>query len=394
MRPTRFLSYGKQAVDELDRQAVDEVLRGDWLTQGETVPAFERALADYVGAKYCVAVNSGTSALHIAQLACGMDQTKTGLTSALTFVASANAPIYCGGNSVLGDIDADTLCLSPRFVEAAIGRDDTISAVTPVHFAGYSADVAQIRTAAPNAVIIEDACHALGAQDKDGRNVGSCADSDMACFSFHPVKPVTTGEGGAVTTNDDVLYEKLLRLRNHGITRDPDNLQHPDQAAPWYYEQQELGFNYRLTDIQAALGLSQMKKLERFTQRRREIAGRYDEVLGGLENLTLTQSAPEMRARSSHHLYVVGFDFETLNRTRAEVMGHLRDQNIGSQVHYIPVYRQPYHQNRQENRAGDVADAFPNTEAYYSQALSLPIFPSMTDEEVNWVASCVQDIVS
>ena len=389
---SKFIPYGRQLIDDDDRKAVEEVLSGDWLTQGPSIESFERALAEYCGAKYAVAVSNGTAGLHIAGLAAGLKPGKRSLTSALTFVASANAALYCQAESDLADIDPGTLCLSPQAVEQA----DNPDVIIPVHFAGLSADSAAIRAQAPNSVIIEDACHALGAQDVDGNMVGSCANADMAVFSFHPVKPITTGEGGAVLTNDEELYRKLLMLRSHGITRELEELQDVGQSqdegehAPWYYEQQMLGFNYRMTDIQAALGLSQLKKVDVFTQRRRDIAARYDEAFAALGSMDLAQNHPNQRKRSSHHLYVGLFDYEKMGCSRTAFMKRLRESGVGSQVHYIPVYRQPLHRER----LGDVASAYPNTEAYYSKALSLPIFPKMKDEDVEAVIAGVTSAVN
>lgn len=390
----RFLSYGKQSIDERDRKAVEDVLRGDWLTQGNTINRFESALAEYVGAEFAVVVSSGTAALHLAQLASGMSEGKTNLTSAMTFVASANAALYCRGDSALADIDPQTLCMNTEGLQKRLEDNPGIHTITPVHFGGLSADVKAIREALPDGVIIEDAAHALGGQDRDGTPVGACAYSDMSTFSFHPVKLITTGEGGAITTNNKDLYERMLQLRVHGITNREANLTIPEQAydgedlAPWYYEQLELGFNYRITDIQAALGLSQLNKLDGYIARRREISQRYDEAFANLECAQPTQSAPDDRARSAHHLYVLSFDFEKMGMTRTQVMKRLREQNIGTQVHYIPVYRQPFH----KSKLGDVAAAFPHTEKYYAQALTIPLFPSMTDEEVEWVITCVRDV--
>ncbi|MCW8914454.1 MAG: UDP-4-amino-4,6-dideoxy-N-acetyl-beta-L-altrosamine transaminase [Magnetovibrio sp.] len=392
---SQFLSYGRHFVDADDRKAVDTVLRGDWLTQGDTIARFEATLAEAVGAKYAVAVSNGTAGLHLACLAAGLDKNDRSLTSALTFVASANAGLYCAAQSDVGDIDPQTLCLSADAVKSAVAKHANTKVIIPVHFAGLSADVKAIRAAAPDALIVEDACHALGGQDADGNNVGSCAYSDMVVFSFHPVKPITTAEGGAITTNDKGLYQKLMKLRSHGIERDVPQLMEPDQGmdggecAPWYYEQQMLGFNYRLTDIQAALGLSQLSKLDRFTQRRREIVKRYDQAFADVNYIKTAQNLPHQRSSSAHHLYLGLFDYMALGLTRTQVMQRLRKRNIGTQVHYIPVYRQPYH----KQRLGDVADQFPNTEEYYAQALSLPIFPNMSDDDVERVITAVKELV-
>lgn len=396
MPQSRFLSYGRHSIDDADRNVVDNVLRGDWLTQGDTIARFEAALAERVGAKYAVAVSNGTAALHIAALAAGVGPGQRSLTSAMTFLASANAALYCGGDSDLGDIVPDSLCLATAAVTDTLARHSNTKVIIPVHFGGLSADMAAIRKAAPNCTIIEDACHALGGTHDDGELIGSCAHSDMAVFSFHPVKPITTAEGGAITTNDPDLYRRLQQLRSHGIERDADHFQEPDQAqdgdtlAPWYFEQQMLGFNYRMTDIQAALGLSQLNKLETFTARRRAIAKVYDEAFADVPHLELAQNAPEQRARSAHHLYLGLFDFSAIGCTRTEFISRLRADQIGSQVHYVPIYRHPFH----KARLGDVAAEFPNTEAYYAKTLSLPLFPAMTDEDVQRVIHAVKTAVA
>ncbi|MEG3618523.1 UDP-4-amino-4,6-dideoxy-N-acetyl-beta-L-altrosamine transaminase [Magnetovibrio sp. PR-2] len=388
----KFLSYGRHYVDEADRRAVEDVLRGDWLTQGQTVTRFEEALAERVGAKYAISVTSGTAALHIAMLASGMSPRDVSLTSAFTFVASANAALYCGADSDLGDIDIDTLCLSNDAVAAYVDKSSyDVKTIVPVHYGGLSVNVGALKDISPKSIIIEDASHSLGGDDEQGRPIGSCADSDMAIFSFHPVKPITTGDGGMVTTNDKELYKRLLQFKGHGIVRGDDVVdieQASDgiDSAPWYYEQQVLGYNYRMTDIQAALGLSQLGKLDTFTKRRREIAKYYDQCFGDLIHMRPAQNRPEYRERSSHHLYVGLFDFEGLGCTKTQFMKKLRADGVGTQVHYIPVYRHPYHRKR----LGDVAEHFPGTEQAYNQALSLPIFPSMRDEDVEHVVKVVR----
>lgn len=396
MTTQRFLSYGRHFIDDADRVAVDEVLQGDWLTQGDTISRFEAALAERVGAKYAVAVSSATAGLHIAALAAGLKPGQRSLTSALTFLASANAALYCGAESDLGDIDADSLCLTPVAVRQAIAQRRDPHVIIPVHYAGLSANMRDIRHAAPSCGIIEDACHALGGEDVDGIPVGACRHSDMAVFSFHPVKPITTGEGGMVTTNNADLYHRMLQLRSHGIERDAEffidseQAQDGDVIAPWYFEQQVLGFNYRMTDIQAALGLSQLHKLDAFTVRRRAITKRYDEAFAGVAHMKLAQNKPEQRARSAHHLYVGLFDFPAMGCTRSQFMGRLKARRIGTQVHYVPIYRHPYH----KQRLGDVAVDFPETERHYATALSLPIFPAMTDEDVERVIIAVGEAVT
>lgn len=390
MRP---LNYGRHLIDENDINAVIATLRGDLITQGPIVEEFEKALAEKVGAKYAVAVSSGTAALHVACLAAGLKPGMRGVTSALTFVASANAILYCGANAGLCDIDPETLCLNPDALEKYLEQYPDTSVVIPVHFSGLAANSRKIRELAGNRIIIEDAAHALGASYECGRPVGCGAYADMTIFSFHPVKPITTGEGGAIVTNDLELANKLRLFRTHGIERDIDKLESPDEALEegarrtWYYEQQYLGYNYRLTDIQAALGLSQLNKLDRFIDVRRSIAKQYDEHFQGLKHLKISQQYTN-RDQSGHHLYIVEFDFGAIGRTRHDVMKVMRGQGICPQVHYIPVYRQPYYANK-----GDYSrNSFPNTEAYYKACLSLPIFPGMTYDEVLHVVNVVRDI--
>lgn len=391
----RFLGYGRQVVEEDDIAAVVAVLRGDYLTQGPSVERFEAALAERVGARHAVAMSSATAALHVAGLAAGMGAGDWGLTSTLTFVASANASLYCGGEAMLADVDPGHLGLTAAGVRAALAARPAVKTVTPVHFGGLAAEPAEIHAAAAGRVVIEDASHSLGGSYADGRPVGCCAHSDMAVFSFHPVKPITTGEGGAVVTNDDELARRLRLLRNHGIERDPARFVDReaafdgDQARPWYYEQQALGFNYRMTDLQAALGLSQLAKLERFRNRRHAIALHYDAAFAGLPAIRLPQSDPADRARSGHHLYVVEIDFAAIGLDRAAFMARLRTARVGSQVHYIPVHRQPWHRDRyRHDRA-----AFPVAEAYYRRCLSLPLHPGLTDDDVEHVVATVRAVV-
>lgn len=392
-----MLPYGRQWIEEDDVAAVTEVLRSDWLTTGPWVERFEAALAEAVGARYAVAVCNGTAALHLACRAAGVGTGDVVVTSPITFVASANCALYCGATPAFVDIDPETRNLSPaRLRQAlAIARDagqPARGAVLPVHYGGLPCAMLEVGTVAGEhgLVVIEDACHALGvqylAEDGSWCCVGSCRHSAMAVFSFHPVKHITTGEGGAVTTNDPELYRRLLLLRSHGITRDPDRLgAHP---GGWYYEQQELGFNYRLTDIQAALGLSQLRKLGRFVARRRALAAFYKEALAGLEEVLTLPPEPE-GYRSAYHLYAVQLRGERLRGGRRAVYDALRAAGIGVQVHYIPVHLQPYYRDRFGYRAGD----FPAAEAYYEGTLSLPMYPVRGDADAERVAAVVRETV-
>lgn len=385
----KFLGYGRQYIDENDIRAVVETLRSDFLTQGPAVERFEAALAEYAEAKHAVAVSSGTAALHVACLAAGVGPGDLGVTSAVTFVASANCLYYAGGEADLVDIDPSTLGMMPGALRRSIAAKPQTKVVIPVHLAGLAASAEEIRAIAGPRIVIEDAAHSFGGTYADGRRVGSCVHSDMTILSFHPVKAITTAEGGAVTTNDDGLAARLRSFRSHGIGRDAAAMAgdafENGAMKPWYYEQSVLGFNYRLSDIQAALGLSQLSRLDRFVSRRREIARRYDEVFSRMPFMRLTQSAPDQRGRSAHHLYVALFDWKALRTTRSAFMTKLRASGIGTQVHYIPVYRQPYHAARGRYRVGNYEAA----ERYYEACLSLPIQPGMTDEQVESVVDIV-----
>jgi UDP-4-amino-4,6-dideoxy-N-acetyl-beta-L-altrosamine transaminase len=393
--PAPALGYGRQSVDQSDIDAVVSVLRSDFLTQGPVVERFEAALAERVGARHAVAVSSGTAGLHIACLAAGIGPGDRGVTAAVTFAASANCLIYAGADADLVDIDPDALGMTPALLEKALTSAPDIKVIVPVHFAGLAFASAEIRTLAKARIVIEDAAHSIGGTYACGKAVGCGAYADMSVFSFHPVKTITTGEGGAVVTSDGELARRLRALRSHGIERDPTRFVDAEtrengRVKPWLYEQQMLGFNYRMTDIQAALGLSQLGKLDRFLERRRAIARRYDEAFGKLPHVRLPQSVPRDRARSGHHLYIVLFDFTAMRTTRTAFMARLREQGIGSQVHYIPLYRQPYY----AKRYGLDPTAFPAAESYYSGCLSLPFYPALTDEDVAHVITSVTAAVS
>jgi perosamine synthetase len=381
---SKVIGYGRQVIGDDDVAAVVAVLRSDFLTQGEIVPRFEAALAERVGARHAVAVSNGTAALHIACLAAGLKPPARGVTSAITFVASANCICYCGANASVVDIEPVGLGMSSVALSAHFARARDTSVVVPVHVAGLSCEMAEIRAVAGARTVIEDASHALGGTEEDGRPVGSCAHSDMTTFSFHPLKPITTGEGGAVTTNDPELYRRLLLFRNHGIERQADRLQDRTQAgAPWYYEQQVMGFNYRLTDLQAALGLSQLAKLDCFLARRRQVAASYDAAFAGLRHLTPFQAG--QRDRSGLHLYVVDIDFLALRKSRTTVMTELRARGVGTQVHYIPVHHHPLHRDA-------APDDCPNADRYYGRCLSLPLHAAMNDADVTAVVDAVRSV--
>jgi UDP-4-amino-4,6-dideoxy-N-acetyl-beta-L-altrosamine transaminase len=391
----RFLGYGRQSIDQSDVDAVVGVLRSDFLTQGPAVDKFEAALAERVGARHAVAVSSGTAALHIACLVAGLRPGDRGLTAAVTFAASANCLLYAGADAGFVDIDGNGLAMSPTALAHALEKEPGVNAIVSVHLAGLAHEAAAIRSLARKRFVIEDACHAIGGRYDCGAPIGCGAYSDMCVFSFHPVKTITTGEGGAVVTNDGDLARRLRMLRNHGIEREASRFVGGDEreggeVKPWLYEQQVLGFNYRMTDIQAALGLSQLTRLEQFLERRRAIARRYDEAFARLPHLHLPQSLPEQRGRSGHHLYIVLIDFAALRTTRTAFMGKLREHGIGTQVHYIPVYRQPYYVKRYALDRG----AFPESESYYARCLSLPFYPGLTDEDVEHVIATITRLVT
>lgn len=390
-----MIQYGRHHIDEADIQAVVDVLRSGVLTQGPAVEAFERAIAEYVGVRYAVAVSSGTAGLHLAALAAGVGPGKSLITSPITFVASANAALYAGGHPVFADIDPDTVNMSPGSLKEALARNPATRAVVPVHYAGLPCDMPAIKSAADNAgaVVVEDAAHALGGGYPNGQRVGSCAYSLMTVFSFHPVKAIAAGEGGMITTNDEPTYRKLLRLRSHGINKLDDPIQLPEQAEtngvrnPWYYEMRELGFNYRITDIQCGLALSQFKKLDRFIARRRELVNTYDAAFAGMRNCRPAQVTG--RDQSGHHLYVIRIDFEAATLNRGQLMQELRARQIGSQVHYIPVPAQPHYRG-----LGFRPEDYPNAQKYYQEALSIPLFYDLTDAQQEHVIATLKALIS
>lgn len=377
----KILPYATQWITRADIRAVSGALRSAYLTQGPLVEEFERAVAEYCGAHYAVAVNSGTSALHIACLAAGLKKGDEGVTSPITFAASSNCLLYCGSKPVFADIDSETICAGAEEVLSKI--TPRTKAVIPVHFGGHAFDMDKLRGMRKGICIIEDACHALGAEYK-GRKIGSCAYSDMAVLSFHAVKHITTGEGGMVLTNDRKLYERLKLFRSHGITRDPALLTR--NPGGWYYEMHELGYNYRITDFQCALGLSQLKKLDAFVAKRRKIAAEYDRAFAGMEELILQNEKPY--ASSSYHLYPLRFDLSKLSAGREAVFSEYRKRGILVNVHYYPVYLQPYYR-----KLGYRPGACPKAELYYSQAVTLPLFPKMNAADVAKVIKATKAIV-
>lgn len=364
-----YIPYGRQTIDEDDIQAVVDVLRSDYLTTGPKVAEFEKKVAAYVGAKYAVAVCNGTAALHVACLAAGIQPGDEVITTPITFAASANCVLYCGATPVFADIDPVTYNIDPAEVEKHI--TSKTKAIIPVHYTGQPCDMQAITELAAkhNLLVIEDGAHALGAV-YNGRKIGSI--SDMTCFSFHPVKPVTTGEGGMIVTDDEELYQRLILFRSHGITRDERLL--TENQGPWYCQQQLLGYNYRITDIACALGISQMDKLDGFLMRRREIAKRYDQALIGISGIQIPVQASG--CESGWHLYMI----QIMDRDRKQVFEALREAGIGVNVHYIPVYQHPYYQEH-----GYAEVHLSNAEIFYTRAISLPIFPGLTEEQQDYV---------
>ncbi len=399
-----MIPYGKHYLDEEDIQSVVEVLRNGWLTQGPKIKELEVEVSNYVGAKYAVAVSSGTAALHLACLAIDVGADSKVVTSTNTFVASANCVRYAGGTPIFCDIDPHTLNLDINCFEDLSQSVSDIDAVIPVHFGGLPCDMALIsKVSAKNGIrIIEDASHAFGATYENGSRVGNCQYSDMTVFSLHPVKGITAGEGGIITTNSEEIYNRLQLLRSHGICKgnfdlpgvsEPgDDLIYQDKAIedgvlnPWYYEMQSLGFNYRITDIQCALVLSQLNKVDKFLERRREIVRLYDEQLDGFKHLVCMQR--HSRNQSSNHLYVVRINFSEIGKTRGQVMRQLFDKGIGTQVHYIPVTRQPYY-----NNLGYKSQDYQNSEEYYSEALTIPVYYELSNKQVEKVVQSLKEVL-
>jgi len=383
-KPVRdtLLRYGHQSIDEDDIQAVVETLRSDWITTGPKVAEFERAFADRIESKYALSFSSGTAALHGAAFAAGLGPGDEAITTPMTFCATANCILYRGANPVFADISPDTMNIDPEEIARRI--TSKTRAILPVDYAGHPADLDAIMDLAESndLLVIEDACHALGAEYR-GKRVGSI--SHMTVFSFHPVKHITTGEGGMVTTDDPELARRLRLFRNHGIDSDARQRQTKGQ---WHYEMIDLGYNYRLTDIACALGLSQLKKLDQNLSRRREIASRYRAELWDMPGLILPTE--RSYASSAWHLYPIRLDLESLGGTRSEIFAALRAENIGVNVHYIPVHLHPYYRNRFGYRSGE----YPKAEASYESLISLPMFHGMTDQDVRDVVVSLSKVVS
>ena len=382
-----MIPYGRQDISQADIDSVVDVLQSDYLTQGSATPAFEIAIATYCGAEYSVAANSATSALHLACLALGVGEGDIVWTTPITFVASANCVLYCGASIDFVDIDRLTYnlsidCLTEKLIQAK-NNNMLPKVIIPVHLCGQSCDMASIHALSEEYgfKIIEDASHAIGGRYKD-KAIGNCRYSDITVFSFHPVKIITTGEGGMALTNNYSLAEKMELLRSHGITRDPEKMTH-DSDGPWYYQQIDLGYNYRMTDIQAALGLSQLKRLDSYVSRRQILAERYDQLLAKFPIILPFQHEDNY---SAFHLYVIRMKKESSQLNHMQVFEFLRDKGIGVNLHYIPVHTQPYYKHM-GFKDGD----FPQAESYYKEAISLPLFPTMTESEQDMVVTALSE---
>lgn len=377
-----YLAYGKQKIDEDDINSVVKVLKGDYLTTGPIVSEFENSVAKYVGTKYAVAVSNGTAALHMACYAAGISEGDEVLVPAITFAASSNCVLYCGGKPVFIDIDPKSYNIDINKIKEKI--TSKTKAIIPVDFAGQSVDMDLILKIAEeyNLIVIEDAAHALGSEYKNEK-VGSKA--HMTEFSFHPVKPITTGEGGVVVTNSKELYEKMILFRSHGITRNSELM--TENQGPWYYEQIDLGYNYRLTDIQSALGLSQIKKLDDFILKRREIVNKYNEAFKDLKEI-VTPFENEY-SKSGYHIYVLLLNLDKLKCGRKEIFEALQAENIGVNVHYLPVYLHPYYK-----KLGYKKGECPVAEDIYNRMITIPLFPSMTDKDIKDVIEAVKKVLN
>ena len=380
-----MIQYGHQYIDDDDIRAVTEVLKSDFLTQGPAVSRFENKIREITGARYCVAVSNATAGLHIAVEALNLSENSEGITTPNTFLASANCLVYNNLIPVFADINPDTYNIEPDEIEKKITSNTEV--IIPVHFAGLACDMERIKNIASdhNIKVIEDAAHAIGSYYADDTPVGNCKYSDMTVFSFHPVKTITTGEGGAITTNDEVLYKRLLQLRSHGMTKDSQLL--TQNPGPWYYEMHTLGFNYRMTDMQAALGYSQLGKLSSFRERRQHIVNQYNKAFADIPCIKIPYN--NIKLVSCFHLYVLQIDFERLGKSRKDFMKELENREIGTQVHYIPVHTQPYYKTHYGYKTGD----YPIAERYYERALSIPLYPAMSDSDIQKVIDTIKEVI-
>ena len=378
----KFIPYGSQWIDQEDIEAVESTLKSDYLTTGPKVDEFEEQFAQYVDADYAVAISNGTAALHAACYAAGIGKGDEVITTPITFAASANAILYQGGTPVFADIDKKTYNIDPQSIKEKI--TDKTKAIIPVHYTGQPCQLDEIHKIAEeyDLVVIEDAAHALGAEYKEEK-IGSL--SEMSTFSFHPVKHITSGEGGMITTDSKELYNKLISFRTHGITKNENDYVN-ESHGPWYHEQQELGYNYRMTDIQCALGISQLKKSNRFLARRREIAEEYNQAFKDIEGVKVPYQ--NKRTNSSWHIYVLQLELEKLSSDRKEIFEELRKKELGVNVHYIPVYYHPYYQELAYEKG-----LCPNAECLYERIITIPLYPKMGNEDVREVINRVKKVI-
>ena len=378
-----FLPYGRQWIDNSDIKAVSDILKSDWITQGPKITEFENLVSKYCKAKYAVVFSSGTAALHGTSFAAGVSRGDEVITTPITFAADGNCVLFQGGKVKFADIKKDTYNIDPNQIKKQITAKT--KAIIPVDYTGQPCDMDEINKIAKkhDLVVIEDACHSIGAEYKN-KKVGGLA--DLTVFSFHPVKHITTGEGGMVLTNNKQFYEKLTLFRTHGITKDPKKLK--KNEGDWYYEMQSLGYNYRMTDFQSALGISQFKKLDKFIRKRRDIATKYNKAFQDIKEIVTPFEKEDVK--SVYHLYMIQLHLEKLKVGRKKIFDALRAENIGVHVHYIPVHLQPYYQERLGYKKGD----FPVAEKFYERAITLPLFPKMNDNDIDDVIKAVKKIIN
>ncbi|SDC92336.1 UDP-4-amino-4,6-dideoxy-N-acetyl-beta-L-altrosamine transaminase [Halanaerobium congolense] len=378
-----FIPYGSQWIDKHDIEAVVETLKSDYLTTGPKIKEFENKFADYVDAKYAVAVANGTAALHAAAYVAGIKKGDEVVTTPLTFAATANSVLYQNATPVFADINPKTYNIDPESIKEKI--TNKTKAIIPVHYTGQPCEMDEIKEIAArnDLIIIEDGAHAVGATYKD-QKIGSIG--DMTTFSFHPVKNMTTGEGGMITTDSKELYDKLMKFRTHGITKDESEYINPSDG-PWYHEQQELGYNYRITDIQAALGITQLKKIDKFLARRREIINKYNQQFKDINGLIIPEQLEN--TKSAWHIYVLQLELEKLTADRKEIFNALREKNLGVNVHYIPVYFHPYYQS-----LGYEKGICPKAERLYERIITIPLYPKMNDQQVDEVIKRIKSIIN
>lgn len=387
-----MIPYSKQYIDNDDIKAVVNVLKSPFLTQGPEVENFEKTIAEFVGVKYALAVSSATAGLHIAYQAIGLSKNDLFVTSPISFVSTANAGLYCGATPIFCDINLQDGNISPNELEA-IAKNKNIKLIAPVHYAGYPCDMKKIKSIASKnknfkTFIIEDAAHALGGEYKNGKKIGSCCYSDMTVFSFHPVKNITTGEGGVITTNNKTFYKKLLRLRSHGINKLDDKfIFRKNGKNPWYYEMREIGYHYRMTCIQAALGISQLNKINIFKKKKQNLQKKYHKLFYDVENISMLKY--ENLNLSGYHLFVLLINFDKLKVTRADLMNYLRKNGIITQVHYIPIHNHPYYKKNL-----NISAKTPVADTFYNQCISIPFFYKLKLKDQIYISNLIKEFIS